>query len=214
MATRSLQIHWAPGRRVGATFRDPREASGPGILLAHGAGAGRRHPVMERLARLLAAAGHPTLTFDYPYVAEGRRPPDRPATLLACHRAAAARLSRRVGTIVLAGKSMGGRMASHLAAEQPAPAALVCFGYPLLPPGKAEPRPTGHLHEIEVPMLFVSGSRDRLAPLPLLERVVGSLPGATLAVVEGADHGFGRTTTMADEAAARAAAWLAGITGP
>lgn len=213
MATTSLQIRWSAGRRVGATYREPGEAEGPGILLAHGAGAGRRHAFMERLARRLAAAGHPTLTFDYPFVAEGRRAPDRAATLLACHAAAADWLTRRSGAIVLAGKSMGGRMASHLAAERPDAgfAALVCFGYPLQPIGKAEPRPTGHLLDVRVPMLFVSGSRDRLAPLPLLERLLGSLPGGELSIVEGADHGFGRGT--ADEAADRAIRWLAGLTG-
>jgi hypothetical protein len=215
MPTSSLEIRWAPGRRVGATFRVPPEVSGHAVLLAHGAGAGRRHAFMERLARRLASAGHPTLTFDYPFVAEGRRAPDRRATLLACHRAAAGWLGGRAGRIVLAGKSMGGRMASHLAAEHPDPAysALLCFGYPLLPPGTAEPRPTGHLWGIELPALFVSGSRDRLAPLPLLEQLVGSLPGAALAVVEGADHGFGRNGGMADAAADRAIRWLAGLTG-
>jgi predicted alpha/beta-hydrolase family hydrolase len=168
---------------------------------------------MERTARLLAAAGHPTLTFDYPFVAEGRRAPDRPPALLACHRAAAGWLSHRVGSFVLAGKSMGGRMASHLAAEAPGPGhvGLVCFGYPLLPPGKQEPRSTAHLAGIRIPMLFVSGSRDRLAPLPLLEEVVAGLAGAELAVVEGADHGFGRNAAFVDAAAGRAVAWLAGL---
>ena len=139
----------------------------------------------------LSAAGYPTLTFDYPYMEAGRRAPDRLPKLLQCHRAAASRLADYVPHVVLAGKSMGGRVGSHLAGDEGfAAAALVYLGYPLVAVGKTEPRATDHLHRIRVPQLFVSGTRDQLAPLSLLAPVVADLPAATLATIDGADHSY------------------------
>lgn len=213
---RPVTIEWRPGRRVTARLETPAAASGPAVLLASGAGAGQSHPFLAGLRRRLAAAGHPTMTFDYPYATEGRRAPDRPEVLLECHRAAARLLGERVGGVVLAGKSMGGRVATHLAAAGEVCLGVVCYGYPLLPPGKVVPRDTGHLDAVAVPLLFLSGSRDRLAPLELLWPVVERLPRARLTVIEGADHSFGvkaapdaRGEAMLDRLAADTREWLA-----
>ncbi|MCJ7725985.1 MAG: alpha/beta fold hydrolase, partial [Acidimicrobiia bacterium] len=168
----------------------PAETGGPAVLLAHGAGAGQGHPFMAGLRERLAAAGHPTLTFDYPYMEAGRRAPDRMPTLLACHRAALARLRSYGWPVVLAGRSMGGRMASHLAAEESGVTALVVFGYPLVSPSTGEMRPTDHLSRTGMPMLFLSGSRDRLGPLDALRPLVAGLPDASLEVIEEGDHSF------------------------
>jgi len=188
--TRRLRIEWRPGLKVTAQLAVPERHVGPAILLAHGAGAGQDHPFMAGVRNRLAAAGHLTMTFDYPYIEGGRRAPDRSEVLLACHRAALARLARYDRRVVLAGKSMGGRMASHLAAFDASTVGLVYYGYPLVPPGKSEPRATDHLEAIAAPMLFVTGTRDRLAPLGLLEALVGRLRWASLHRVPEADHSF------------------------
>jgi predicted alpha/beta-hydrolase family hydrolase len=213
---RLVEVEWRPGRRVTARLEGPAGTATPGVLLAPGAGAGRRHPFLTGLQRRLAEAGWPTMTFDYPYAAEGRRAPDRLEVLLECHRAAARRLRAEASGVVLAGKSMGGRVATHLAACGEPCFGVVCYGYPLLSPGKAVPRDTGHLGAVGVPLLFLSGSRDRLAPLDMLRPVVERLPGARLVVVEGADHSFGvdasrdaRGEQGLDHLAAATVAWLA-----
>jgi hypothetical protein len=137
----------------------------------------------------LAAAGYPVMTFDYAYAEAGRRSPDRQERLLEVHAAAATRLAARYGSVALVGKSMGGRIASHLAADTGWPAAgLVYLGYPLVPMGKGEPRPTAHLAEIEVPQLFVAGTRDRLGPPDLIREISRGLPDSALAVIDDADH--------------------------
>lgn len=205
-------LEWAEGRRVDVI----EEGDGPtAIVLAHGAGAGQTHPFMTGMRERLAATDR-VITFDYPYVAEGRRAPDRMATLLECHRAVAE--SADTTGLVLGGKSMGGRMASHL--EIPAKA-LFFLGYPLVPIGKSEPRETSHLGAIAAPMLFVQGERDRLGPPELLEPIVESLPGALLKVIPDADHGFKvpkRAGIDPDEVldlvAGVVAGWLAGIGQP
>ncbi len=200
---RAVVIPWSSGRAggtVAGTLARPRgQGSGFGVLLAHGAGAGQDHPFMSRFRDGLAASGHLAMTFDYAYIAEGRKAPDRPPKLLAVHQAATTKLAGYADRIVLAGKSMGGRMASHLAAGvapdgtefDAAPCAgLVYLGYPLIPVGKTEPRDVSHLAKVGAPMLFVAGTRDRLAPLESVQRVVASLPDADLQVVEGGDHSF------------------------
>ncbi|MCB2222616.1 MAG: dienelactone hydrolase family protein [Actinobacteria bacterium] len=215
---RRLRVEWSKGRKVTADLAVPGDPRGPAVLLAHGAGAGRRHPFMAGLVARLVAAGHPTMVFDYPYMEEGRRAPDRMPALLACHRAAHDRLAAYGWPVVLAGKSMGGRMASHLAAGLAGPAGLAVYGYPLVSPSSGAVRDTAHLRETGVPMLFLSGSRDRLAPMGLLRPVVESLPSATLEVVEGAGHSFevparsGLTFDgVLDRLAAVTAAWLGGL---
>ena len=187
-----------------------------GVLLAHGAGAGQEHPWVATVAERLAGHGLFVLTFNYRYTEAGRKSPDRLPVLLEVHRAAADALAERCESVVLAGKSMGGRIGSHLAGDDGWPAAgLVYYGYPLVAVGKTEPRPTDHLERIEAPQLFFAGTRDRLGPVDLIERVAGSLPNAAVVIVDDGDHSFklpkrtGKSNDeVLEEIAAETASWI------
>ena len=189
--TRRLRIEWAPGEKVTARLAMPAIPRDVGVVLAHGAGAGagQDHPWIVAVRDLLAGHGYPTMTFNYAYTEAERRSPDRPDKLLTVHGAAADRMRDYVDGVVLAGKSMGGRMASHLAGDRGWPTrALVYLGYPLVPIGKGEPRPTDHLRRIDVPQLFIAGTRDRLSPPALIGPLAKSLRGAQLHLVPDGDH--------------------------
>ncbi|MBT8216101.1 MAG: alpha/beta hydrolase [Acidimicrobiia bacterium] len=210
-----VSIDWEDGTVTGRLAQGDGEV---GVLLAHGAGAGQDHEWMTYVRDGLARAGHPVLTFNYPYAEAGRRAPNPARILLACHRAALAFFASRVERVVLAGKSMGGRMGSHVAAEGAEVAGVVFYGYPLVGIGKTEPRDVSHLADVKAPLLFVQGTRDRLAPLDLIRPVVDGLPGADLHVVEDGDHSFkvpkrtGRDVwEVLDEVVAVTGQWLAGI---
>ena len=215
---RTLKIEWTPGEKVTGRLSMPATGDDTevGVLLAHGAGAGQDHPFMVQVREGLAAAGYPTLTFNYAYTEGGRRAPDRAPKLLAVHEAAANRLAQYCGQVVLAGKSMGGRVGSHLAGDHGWPAAsMVYLGYPLVAMGSGEPRPTDHLQRVVAPQLFVAGTRDRLSPPDLIEPLAASLPEAAVVVVPDGDHSFkvpkrtGRTSEeVLDEIIAEVAAWL------
>ncbi|MEZ5175755.1 MAG: alpha/beta family hydrolase [Acidimicrobiia bacterium] len=169
----------------------PRSQRPIGVVLAHGAGAGQTHPWMTAMRTQLAVLGYATLTFNYRYAEAGRRAPDRLPVLTEVHVAAAERMAGYSDRVVLAGKSMGGRVGGHVAADQLVDAAGVAyFGYPLVAVGRWDPRDTSHLTTIAVPQLFVSGTRDRMGPLDLLKPVVGSVPNGTLVSIEGGDHSF------------------------
>ena len=169
----------------------PRNPTGDAVLLAHGAGAGQDHPFMTTLRDALGERGLTVMTFNYAYTEAGRKAPDRVEKLLEVHHAAADRLTAYSDRVVLAGKSMGGRVASHLAADAAWPAtALVYYGYPLVPLGKAEPRDTSHLERITVLQLFFAGSRDRLSPPDQIGPLATRLPRAEAVIVEGGDHSF------------------------
>jgi len=187
---RKLQITWAPGEQVAGYLARPVEpARRVAVLLAHGAGVGQLHPFMVTMRDGLARHGVPTMTFDYRYTNAGRSSPDRMETLIAVHKAAAERLAGRYGRVVLVGKSMGGRVGSHLVGDDGYDAAgLAYLGYPLVPPGKAEPRPTAHLEAIGVPQLFITGTRDRLSPPELMRPLAARLDRAAIHVVDDADH--------------------------
>ena len=188
---RTLKITSAGGLRVTGRLAMPRSSIGPGVVLAHGAGAPQDHPFVIAVRDGLAAAGIATLTFNYSYADAGRRSPDRLPKLLDVHRAAADRLLDEVDRVVLAGKSMGGRVGSHLAGDEGWPGAgLVYLGYPLVPVGKGEPRATDHLERITVPQLFVAGTRDRLSPPDLILPLASLLPAADAYVVAHGDHSF------------------------
>lgn len=140
------------------------------------------------------------MTFEYSYRAQGRRSPDRQPKLLAVHRTAAERLRSEVGErLVLAGRSMGGRMSTLLAAEGEECAGVVAYGYPLHPAGRPERLRVEHLSEIPVPVLFLTGTRDALATPELVERHLVPLSSARVEWVEGADHSFRRKGTSPDE---------------
>ena len=171
----------------------------PLVFLAHGAGAPYTSPFMEAVAAGLVRRDLASVRFHFPYmeefVASGkRRPPNPQKTLLATWEAMLAKAAtwKNLGPFVLAGKSMGGRMASMLLAQGRAPSAAVAavyLGYPLHPPGRPEKLRSEHLSDVGVPQLFVSGSKDNLCKLELLRPVLRKLGSrATLHVVEGGDH--------------------------
>jgi len=169
------------------------------VLLAHGAGAPPESPFMTAMADGLAARGFAVLTFRYPYMElrarDGvQRGPDRAPLLEATHAAALAALVARCGRrrrVLLAGKSMGGRMGTHLAAKGADVAGLILFGYPLHPPGRPERQRSEHFPALVQPALFLQGTRDRLCDLALLRAALATYGGtARLEVIEGADHGF------------------------
>ena len=161
---------------------------GPAFLLAPGAGAPSSHPRMRTFARMLGTIGL-VQPFDYPYALEGRSRPDPLPTLIAAHHAALAQLRvKHDGPIVLAGKSMGGRVGCHVALVDPV-AAVICFGYPLCAAGDRSKLRDQVLLELEKPTMFVQGARDPLCPLDLLEAVRKRMRApSTLYVVEGGDH--------------------------
>ncbi len=165
------------------------------LVLAHGAGAGMSHPFMEKLTGELACVGMATLRYQFPYMEKQRRVPDAPAMLTATVVAAVRAAAETVpGLALLAGgKSMGGRMTSQAAAQQPLDGVrgLVFFGFPLHPPNRPRTKRADHLAKVTVPMLFLQGTRDTLAGLKLLRPVCAKLGSrATLHVIEKADHSF------------------------
>jgi len=180
------------------------------LLLAHGAGAGMRHPFMAKLADELAAGGVATLRYQFLYMEQRRRAPDSPAIATAVVAAAMRTASEAaLGLPLLAGgKSFGGRMTSHAAAQGllDEVRGLVFFGFPLHPPNKPGTKRADHLPQVSVPMLFLQGTRDTLADLTLLRPICAKLgPRATLHVVETADHSFHvlKSAGMDDAAALR-----------
>jgi predicted alpha/beta-hydrolase family hydrolase len=183
---------------VTALVYSPPERSRPvaTLILAHGAGAPQSSAFMVDFARGLARRGCQAVTFNFPYTEQGQRLPDRAPTLEACFRdviaAIRARADLATGPLVIGGKSMGGRIASHLAAQGLADlAGLVALGYPLHPPGRPEQLRALHLARIRQPMLIVQGSRDAFGtPEELRPALVPLGATATLHVVEGGDHSF------------------------
>jgi len=205
--------------RVTALLLRPSNANAA-LVLAHGAGAGMRHPFMEALAERLASRSVATLRYQFPYMERGGGPPDAPAVLTATVRAAVAVGAERLKGLPLfaGGKSLGGRMTSTAAATEALARVrgLVFFGFPLHPPGRPGISRTKHLDDVTTPMLFVQGTRDALAGLDLIRPLCQHLgPGAELHVIEGADHSFsvlkrsGRTNDVAlDELADVASVWM------
>ncbi|HKJ92577.1 MAG TPA: alpha/beta family hydrolase [Longimicrobiales bacterium] len=187
------------------------------LVLAHGAGAGMRHPFMEAVAAVLATRAIATLRYQFPYMEAGGRRPDRPAVAQATVRAAVQAAAAGVPDLPLlaGGKSFGGRMTSQAAAAEPLPGVrgIVFFGFPLHPARRPSDERAAHLHDVSVPTLFLQGTRDALADLDLLRPVVAAT-SATLHVLDGADHSFhvlkrsGRTDAgILDELADTVAAW-------
>jgi predicted alpha/beta-hydrolase family hydrolase len=166
----------------------------PLIVFAHGAGAPSSSPWMRAWARRLETLGT-VVPFDYPYMRQKRRAPDRLPVLVAAHREALVEARAQAGQgapVVLAGKSMGSRVGCHLAVELAAeghpPAALICFGYPLRAAGSGVMRDEV-LRQLTTPVLFLAGSRDPLCPLDSLAQVRPAMSAPTdLFVVEGGDH--------------------------
>ncbi len=196
---------------------EPSPRRSPGVLLAHGAGTNQDHAMIVALRDGLAAAGFPVLTFNYPYTEAGRKRPDPPARLQSCHRSAARWFRDEVDPqMVMAGRSMGGRIASMLAAAGEPCVGLILFSYPLHPAGRPEKLRKDHLPDIEVPVLSIVGTRDALARMELYDRWVRPLPNVTTVEVEDGDHSFrvrkssGRTNDEAlEDVIGAAVGWLA-----
>ena len=165
------------------------------LVLAHGAGAGMTHPFMAAVANGLAERNIATLRYQFPYMEQGSKRPDRPALAHATVRAAVATAARLTPNLPLiaGGKSFGARMTSQ--AQAAAPLAkirgLVFLGFPLHPAGKPADTRAQHLSEIQIPMLFLQGTRDALAEPALLRKLIEKLGStATLALTQDADHSF------------------------
>ena len=165
------------------------------LVLGHGAGAGMRHQFMQALTEALGANGVAVFRYQFPYMEQGRRAPDRAKLLTGTVGAAVRSAADRSPDLPLfvGGKSMGGRMASLAAAQELLPGAqgLVFFGFPLHQAGKPASVRGEHLTDVRLPMLFLQGTRDKLADLALLQPLCETLgTAATLQVIEGADHSF------------------------
>jgi predicted alpha/beta-hydrolase family hydrolase len=206
-------------------FHGPTQAD-RAVLLAHGAGADMNATTLTTFAHALAAAGVPTMRFNFPYRTAGKRAPDRAPVLAAATREAASELARETNLpperVVLGGRSMGGRYASLAVgdADDPLPAlGLVLLGYPLHPAGHPEKMRVEHFPRLHVPVLFVSGTRDSLANADELRKQAQSIRGpVSFHWIESADHGFkplkasGLTTETALRAAAQAVVtWVSAL---
>jgi predicted alpha/beta-hydrolase family hydrolase len=189
-----LKLKVDSGNEVSALLLRPRSARAC-FVFAHGAGAGMTHDFMAKVATGLYDRGVATLRYQFPYMEKGSKRPDAPAIAHAAVRAAAAEAARCCPGLALiaGGKSFGGRMTSQAQAILPLAGVhgLAFLGFPLHPAGKPSDTRAKHLGEVHVPMLFVQGTRDKLAELPLLEPIVEHLgKSASLHRVAEADHSF------------------------
>jgi predicted alpha/beta-hydrolase family hydrolase len=193
----TIAVEYAPGQKVTATRypAEKRHAAGITLILAHGAGAGQGSPFMVSCASALAERGIACVTFNFPYIEQRRRIPDSKEKLEGCYRAVVAAVAQHLrgrGRLAIGGKSMGGRIASQIAASDlPEVGALVFLGYPLHPPGKKDQLRDKHLPAIKAPMLFVQGERDAFGTPAELQPIIDKLkvPVELFAIV-GGDHSF------------------------
>jgi len=198
---------------------------GAALILAHGAGAGQRSPFVVAFAQALAALGVDILTFDFPYMEQRRRVPDRQPVLEACYARAIAHAREVMPSarqhLFIGGKSMGGRIATHVAAADPAVPidGLVLLGYPLHPPGRPNQLRDAHLENVRRPMLVVQGERDTFGTPGELAPVFARLnPQPTLHVVDGGDHslkisrsGKGAQEAVYEAVQRRIVEWMRGV---
>ena len=182
------------GHRVSGLLQAPAEARAC-YVMAHGAGAGMAHPFMQAMADLLTGHAIATLRYQFPYMEQNSKRPDTPKLAQAAVRAALAEAPRLVPELALfaGGKSFGGRMTSQAQAASPLPGVrgLVFLGFPLHPAGRPSDQRGEHLFGVQIPMLFMQGTRDQLADLRLLQTLTGKLGArATLKLFQDADHSF------------------------
>ncbi len=194
MSSLALTIAVEDSRRVSALLQVPAQARAC-YVFAHGAGAGIKHAFMKALANELAKHEVATLRYQFPYMEAGSKRPDAPALAHATVRAAVDEASRRLPKVALfaGGKSFGGRMTSQAQAASPLPGVrgLVFVGFPLHPTGKPSSDRGTHLRDVEIPMLFLQGTRDQLADETLVRKLAAELgPRASLAMFQDADHSF------------------------
>jgi len=219
MSVHEVGIEVEAGVRVSGLLQAPASARAC-YVLAHGAGAGMTHPFMAAVAQGLFERGIASLRYQFLYMERGSRRPGAPRLAHAAVRAAVAEAARQLPGLALfaGGKSFGGRMTSQAQAQSPLPdvRGLVFIGFPLHPAGKPSDERAAHLSNVEVPMLFLQGTRDELARLDLLQAAVTELGSrATLALFEHADHSFhvparsGRSDAQVmDEVLDRIAKWI------
>lgn len=204
----ACSVPWDGGSVTARVYAD----SDTTVLLAHGAGTNQDHRLMVGLATALTATDLGVITFNYPYTESGRKAPDRASVLLDCHRAAATWAGERTQRLFLAGRSMGGRMATMLAADGLALAGVIAYAYPLHPAGRPERLRIEHLPRMAVPSLFFQGDRDALARSDLFDAHVRSLAGVEVVDLVGADHSWrvkGRTEAQVlAEVASATEAWI------
>jgi predicted alpha/beta-hydrolase family hydrolase len=192
--SRSVDIDVGQSHRVSGLWLAP-EAARAVYVFAHGAGAGMRHAFMEAAAQGLAERGIATLRYQFPFMERGSRRPDAPPLAQATARAAVAVAARLAPPLPLfaGGKSYGGRMTSQAQAAAPMAGVrgLVFVGFPLHPAGEPSDDRAAHLSGVQVPMLFLQGTRDELADFSLMQALIGRLGGhATLHALSDADHSF------------------------
>src|SRR5688572_8752291 len=187
------------------------------LVLAHGAGAGQKSAWMVKAAQALADRGISVATFDFPYMLAGKSVPDRAPVLEESWRAAFAEAAAAtaVRKVFIGGKSMGGRIATHIAAQGiEGIAGVVLLGYPLHPPGQPGKRRDAHLPQIKEPVLFIQGSADTFGSGDEIRALLPMMQDATLHLIEGGDHSFkvrggvAKVETAFDEAISTVAAWI------
>jgi predicted alpha/beta-hydrolase family hydrolase len=193
------------------------------LVLGHGAGAGMRHRFMEDVAGKLAELGVATLRYQFPYMEKRTKRPDSEAVLTDTVKAAIAAAKKQAGNLPIfaGGKSMGGRMTSIAAAKEALDgvSGLVYFGFPLHAAGRPGIERGQHLADIQIPMLFLQGSRDALAELKLLKSLCAKLgKRAELFIIDGGDHSFHMLKSakksdeqVLDELVSRAARWMESV---
>ncbi len=197
MKSELIKIPIADGEQVSGILSIPdSDRIDTGIILAHGAGRDMNHPMLDYLAAGMANSGYLCLRFNFPYMDKGKKGPDSKDVLYrswkGAFRALAEHSEFKPKHIFAAGKSLGGRIASQMAAEKELPAeGLILLGYPLHAPGKKDKLRDSHLYQIQVPMLFFSGTRDQLCDLQLLKQVLAKMSAPVeLEIIEGGDHSF------------------------
>lgn len=191
---RLISITVSDEQRVSGLLQTPSNAHAC-YVVAHGAGAGMKHPFLTAVANELAMRGIATLRYQFPYMEQGSKRPDAPALCHATVHAAVREASRLIPELPLfaGGKSFGGRMTSQAQAAEPLAGVrgLVFLGFPLHPPGKPSNERAQHLFNVQLPMLFLQGTRDEFADLTLLEPLCKQLRDrATLQLFQDADHSF------------------------
>ena len=197
-----MQLTWYQAERPAAT-----------LVLAHGAGGGQKSAWMVKAASALAERGITVATFDFPYMAAGKSVPDKAQVLEAAWREALE--SAGAARVFIGGKSMGGRMATHIAAQGVGGiAGVVLLGYPLHPPGQPHKRRDAHLPQIQEAVLFVQGAADTFGTAAEIRALLPTMQNASLHVIEGGDHSFkvkggaAKVTAAFDEAIGAVELWI------